>query len=270
MLKGIDVSYHQKIIDWAKVKAEGVDFAIIRAGYGKSTIDSQFRNNVEGCIKHGIPFGVYWFIYGINEAEAVQNAEKCHAAIAPYKDKITVKVWCDLEYDTDNNAKKRGVVLTKKTRTAMVIAFCERLKSYGYEVGNYANPDYLKTKFNDLSQYPLWLAKYSGTKGDYDCEIWQYSSKGKVDGIKGDVDMNYLYGKQVEKPVEKTEYGLPTIRKGSEGKAVKVWQAIVGVKIDGNFGTNTEAKTVEFQKGRGLAADGIVGKNTWNAGLESL
>lgn len=196
--KGIDVSRHQKLIDWDKVKAAGVEFAIIRAGYGRDTVDPYFERNVKACIRLGIPFGTYWFLYGINEEESAQNADMFHETIAPYKDNITMKAWCDLEYDTDRNAIKRGVILNKELRTKMVIAFCERMRSYGYEVGNYANPDYLKTKFGDLSKYPLWLAKYSSDKGDYNCYMWQYSSKGSVDGINGNVDMNILYGDKEE------------------------------------------------------------------------
>lgn len=272
MKKGIDVSYHQKSIDWEKVKASGIDFAIIRAGYGRTTIDNTFRYNVEECIRLGIPFGVYWFIYGVNEAEAIKNAEKCYEAIAPYKNHIDLKVWCDLEYDTDKKANGRGVVLTKNIRTAMVIAFCERMKQYGFEVGNYANPDYLKTKFKDLSQYPLWLAKYSDTKGDYDCFMWQYTSKGKVDGITGNVDMNYLYVEEDDDDTVKevSTYIMPTIKKDSKGKAVQVWQVIVGCDPDGIFGKKTLTATKTFQKNKGLLVDGIVGKESWKAGLESL
>ncbi len=206
-MHGIDVSKHQGAIDWQKVKESGVEFVIIRAGYGRTNVDEEFWNNASACVKHNIPFGCYWFIYGVNEAEAIQNADKFHQTICQFKDKITMRVWCDLEYDTDANAKKRGVSLTKDMRTKMVIAFCERMKQYGYEVGNYANPDYLSTKFNVLSQYPLWLAKYSANKGNYDCEMWQYSSKGSVPGIKGNVDMNYFYGKMPDR--EPTYYETP-------------------------------------------------------------
>lgn len=195
-IKGIDVSYHQKVIDWKKVKESGIGYAIIRAGYGRTDVDKQFLNNVKGCIENDIPFGIYWFIYGVNEAESIANADLCHKTIAPYKDKIKLKVSADLEYDTDNNAKKRGVTLTKDIRTKMVIAFCERMKSYGYDVAVYANPDYLNNKFNDLSQYPLWLAYYTSNENNakkYNPFMWQYSSKGSVPGISGDVDMNYLY-----------------------------------------------------------------------------
>lgn len=208
-MKGIDVSYHQGVIDWKKVKESGIEFAILRAGYGRTNIDTQFVNNANSCIANNIPFGVYWFIYGVTKDEVIQNADLCHKAIAPYKDKIKLKVWCDFEYDTDKNAQKRGVNFTKEMRTDLVVAFCERMKSYGYEVGNYANRDYMRTKFNDLSQYPLWYARYEVTKekmlSEYKPLIWQYSSKGKVDGIKGNVDMNEYYGTFDDGKKEETE-----------------------------------------------------------------
>lgn len=219
---GIDVSYHQGIIDWKEVKNSGIEFAIIRAGFGRTDVDQQFHANVLGCIANNIPFGVYWFIYGVNEDEATKNAELCNRTIAQYKDNITLGVWCDLEYDTDANARRRGVALTKDIRTNMVIAFNERMKQYGYDVGVYANPDYLNTKFNDLSAYPLWLAKYSSNKGNYDCIMWQYSSKGSVPGINGNVDMNHHYGEfKEENTVEISEsdkiviYGYSKTKEGS-------------------------------------------------------
>ena len=216
-VEGIDVSYHQGFIDWKKVKESGIGYAIIRAGYGRTDVDKQFHNNVKGCIENDIPFGIYWFIYGVNEAESIVNADLCHKTIAPYKDKIRLKVAADLEYDTDNNAKKRGVTLTKDIRTKMVIAFCERMKSYGYDVAVYANPDYLNSKFNDLSQYPLWLAYYTSDENNtkkYNYFMWQYSSKGSVPGISGNVDMNYLYEaieeeKEQQAPVEDTPAIIP-------------------------------------------------------------
>ena len=92
-----------------KVKESGIEFAILRAGYGRINIDTQFVNNANSCIANNIPFGVYWFIYGVTKDEVIQNADLCHKAIAPYKDKIKLKIWCDFEYDTDKKAQKRGV-----------------------------------------------------------------------------------------------------------------------------------------------------------------
>lgn len=204
---GIDVSKHQGSIDWAKMKPAGVEFAIIRAGYGWTYTDPYFVQNITDAIANGIKVGVYWFIYGVDEAEAIRNAEKAHEVLAPYADKISLKVWCDLEYDTDRYASNLGVTLTKDVRTAMVKAFNEHLKSLGYEVGVYANPDYLKNKFNELSEYPLWLAHYTEDEKRYcDCDIWQYTSDGTVDGINGKVDMNIMY---VEEKVAPDYYDSP-------------------------------------------------------------
>ena len=277
MKRGIDVSKYQGKIDWKAVKASGIECAIIRAGWGRTNTDSYFKKNVEGCIENSIPFGVYWFIYGINEAEAIANADKCHSVIAQYRDKITMKVWCDFEYDTDANANKRGVILDRKQRTNMVTAFCERMKSLGYEVGVYANPDYIKNKFNDLSKYPLWLAYYGASEKDamkYNPVMWQYSSKGYVSGISGNVDMNYVYMDIKTEPEEPKEKTFPILYVGSKGREVKVWQAIVETSIDGKYGNGTKNATIEFQKrafpSQPAEWDGIVGAKTWEKGIESL
>ena len=199
---GIDVSYHQGVIDWKQVKQSGVEYAIIRAGYGKNTVDKRFIENICGAESIGLKIGVYWFLYALNEADAIENAKRCIDTIALYKDVITLKVWCDYEYDSDNYSIKNDVVQTKESRTRIVKTFLHTLEEYGYDVGVYANPDYLNNKFLDLSEYPLWLAKYSSDKGDYEPFMWQYSSKGSVPGIKGNVDMNYLYIADEEKPIE--------------------------------------------------------------------
>lgn len=198
-MKGIDVSYHQGLIDWSKVAQSGVEFAIIRAGYGKSTVDKKFIENIVGANTAGLKIGIYWFIYAKNEAEAIQNADMCDKTIRLYKDIITMKVAADWEYDSDTNSQKNGVVQTKESRTRIVKVFLESLKDKGYDVCNYANPDYIDNKFGDLSEYPLWLARYSNKMGDYDAWMWQYSSTGKVPGINGNVDMNICYGKVEEK-----------------------------------------------------------------------
>lgn len=187
-MKGIDVSYHNGVINWAKVR-ESVDFAIVRAGYGKSTMDKQFINNIQGALAAGLKVGVYWFIYAANEAESVLNAQKCAELVFPYKDSITMKVWADWEYDSDKRNPQ-----TKDGRTAIVRAFCNCLIDMGYEAGVYSNVDYLTSKFGNLSDYPLWLAKYSSDKGGYNPFMWQNSSTGKIPGISGNVDMNIYYG----------------------------------------------------------------------------
>lgn len=187
-MKGIDVSYHNGVIDWQKVK-QSVDFVIIRAGYGKYTMDKQFINNICGAHTAGLKIGIYWFIYAANTEEAVLNAKMCEKCIEGYKDIITMRVWADWEYDSDKRNPQ-----TKESRTDIVKAFCNYLSGKGYETGVYSNVDYLTGKFGDLSKYPLWLAKYSSSKGDYNPFMWQHSSTGRIAGISTDVDMNIYYG----------------------------------------------------------------------------
>lgn len=197
--KGIDVSYHQGVIDWGKVASDGIEFAIIRAGYGKSTMDKKFIENICSADKAGLEIGIYWFIYAADVSDAIANADKCNELIQSYKNIITFKVWADWEYDSDKRNPQ-----TKASRTAITKAFCERMESHGYDVGVYANPDYITSKFNmqQLNQYPLWLARYAAEKGEYEPFIWQHTSKGSVKGIAGNVDMNIAYCAETDSKVE--------------------------------------------------------------------
>lgn len=200
---GIDVSSYQSLIDWKKVKAAGIDFVIIRAGWGWTHLDPSFLRNIREALDAGLEVGAYWFIYGTTEAEIKKNAETFDKTISEFKGEISMKVWADWEYDSDNNYRKiTGKDPNKTTRTSFVRLFLETLKVKGYDVGVYANPDYLKNKFNDLSEYPLWLAHYSKTMGNYPALIWQYSSKEHIDGIKGYVDMNTYLGTKTEQAPE--------------------------------------------------------------------
>ena len=200
-MKGIDVSKHNGVIDWNKVKESGIDFVVIRAGYGKNHVDSQFINNICGAHTAGLKIMIYWFIYALNEADAIANADKCDSTISLYKD-IVDMVFADWEYDSDDYSIKNGVTQTKASRTGIVRAFLERLRAKGYSVGNYANPDYIKSKFEDLSEYPLWLAWYkeNADVSPYNPQIWQYSSTGSIPGINGNVDLNISYS-EVTAPV---------------------------------------------------------------------
>lgn len=222
-MKGIDVSYHQGNIDWKKVAHSGIEFAIIRAGYGKSTVDAKFIENIVGAHTAGLKVGVYWFIYALHENDALFNAEMFHKTIEPYREAITMKVFADYEYDSDDYAERNGVVHTKDSRTRIVKTFLHYLEEKGWDVGNYANPDYIKNNFEDLSEYPLWLAWYTGNENNvktYNPLMWQYSSKGSVSGIKGNVDMNICYEevKKEEKPIEIKADGKIVVHAYSKGK----------------------------------------------------
>lgn len=191
-LKGIDVSQWQGNIDWQKVKGAGVQFAMLRAGYGRNNLDTKFHRNAQGAAAAGIPVGLYWFSYALNVEIARKEAQ--YAVELAKKYKITWPIAYDLEYDTVSYAVKNGVTITKSLATQMAIAFCEEIKRLGYIPMVYTNLDYLNRYF-DRSKLPydLWCAQYASTASVADKEIWQYSSKGSVPGIAGNVDMNHGY-----------------------------------------------------------------------------
>lgn len=204
--KGIDVSRWQGAIDWEKVKADGVEFAMLRAGYGQGNIDAQFERNAGECTRLGIPFGVYWFSYAYTEAMARREAEHCLEAVRPYK--LSYPVAFDFEYDSVSYAQKHGVTITKQLASDMTRAFCEEIRAAGYTPIVYANPDYLSRYFDaDIAErYDIWLAQWPRNP-DLDnppreCTIWQYSSSGTISGISGRVDMNVCYKDYTEEDDE--------------------------------------------------------------------
>src|SRR5690554_97820 len=145
-LKGIDVSTHQGTIDWEKVKVAGIQFAIIRAGYGRNAIDAQFVRNISECNRLGIPCGVYWFSYALTAEEAAQEARYCLEAIKPYL--VEYPICFDLEYDSVRYAKTQKVTIGRKEATAFAAAFLCEVEKAGYYAVNYANKDYLRSMFN--------------------------------------------------------------------------------------------------------------------------
>ncbi len=206
---GIDVSKHNGSIDFNKVKADGYDFVIIRAGYGKSTKDSKFDDNIRKALNAGLKVGAYWFIYAKTSNDILGNIKMAHAVLNNWKDSLEMGVWADYEYDSD---KYVGRQLSVQERTAWVKAFIEGVKGNGYDCGLYANPDYLDNKFGNLKSYKLWIARYTEDAekvAKYKPHIWQYSSTGKVAGINGNVDIDRIM-ETVEEP--KKCYGIVTTK----------------------------------------------------------
>ena len=285
-MKVIDISKYQTNIDWRKVKADGVQGVIIRAGFGAGNIDNMFYKHIADAIAHGMSIGVYWFSYAYNVKMAKQEAIYCHAAIERFRNKINLPVFFDWEYDSFDFAKRFGIMPTKQLITNMNVEFCSMIEAIGYKAGYYLNMDYSINYVDEsrLKNYKRWYARYT-VEQQTDCYMWQYTSKGKIDGINGNVDCNVLYtDEQITSPAdpepveeenkqeveEGSDYKMQTIKRGSRGKAVKIWQIILGVKVDGVFGEETEKKTISFQKKNGLVQDGIVGSKTWKVGLENV
>lgn len=193
--KGIDISKWQESVNFAKVKADGIQFAILREGYRKA-IDDRFLEYVQGCQKNGIPVpGVYHFLYSLTKDDALAEAKSCITNVKKAglgKDTI---IFADFEYDTVKKAKAAGVTLKKKDCIEHTKAFCEYVESQGYKAGIYSNIDYYRNMYDKslIDKYVFWLADYTGDP-DYTCAYQQYSSSGKVAGINGNVDMDYYFG----------------------------------------------------------------------------
>lgn len=189
--KGIDVSVFQKNIDWQTVKPN-IDFAILRAGYGRNAIDSTFMDNASACNSLGIPIGAYWFSYAYNVKQANDEANYICDIVQNYR--IEYPIIFDYEYDSENYARNKGYNITPDLMSEMANTFLERVKSRGYTPMLYTNPDYINRGFKSIyKKYPLWLAQWNTNKPQIDCDIWQYSSSGAINGIKGNVDLNFCY-----------------------------------------------------------------------------
>ena len=194
-MKGIDVSQWQGTIDWAKVKAAGVEFALIRAGLrgyapeGKLAEDARFRENAEGAIAAGIPVGVYFFSQATTPEEGREEARYCLELVRPYK--LDFPVYIDSEYA---NAQRTGRAdgLSQEARTAAVTAFCQEVEGAGYYAGIYASDGWFDHQLGDVSRYDKWIAKWDG-KPTAAHGIWQYSNAGRVDGIAAPVDLDEAF-----------------------------------------------------------------------------
>lgn len=251
MKKGIDVSKHNGVIDWEKVKGQ-VDYAIIRCGYGmnqENQDDQYFKRNVEECIRLGIPFGIYLYSYANTLEKADSEAEHILRLVNPYKDKVSMGIWYDIEDKIQAN-------LDKNFLKDIITTFCNKIESNGYFVGIYANKNWLENRIEDSlkTRYAIWIAQYNSKctwNGTY--VMWQYTSDGSVDGISGRVDMNNLYrddmlenGQTVTENATVEENQTVYTYKDFVGDVQKA----CGAKVDYIAGPETLSKTVTVSKSK--------------------
>jgi GH25 family lysozyme M1 (1,4-beta-N-acetylmuramidase) len=233
MKKGIDISYFQGNIDFKKVKTDGIDFIIPRCGYGKSNKDSKFSEYVAGALAAGIEVpGIYHFSYALNEENAREEARQAvKFAQEAGLPKETI-IFFDLEYDSVDYAKRYAVNLDKARCIAHTNAFCQEVQNHGYRTGIYANQDYLNRMYDDatIKKYIFWYANWNGGKTpSVKCAFHQWTEKGRVNGINGNVDMDYYYG-GAEAPAKK-----PMTPEEIEKVAKEV--------LDGKYGNGNERRS---------------------------
>lgn len=245
-MTGIDISQHNEVTDWNAVKAAGVDFVMLRAGVrtyggGEMRKDSRFREYYNGAKKAGLKVGAYFFSQAVKEEEAVEEARLTAQIIEGCA--LDFPVAYDWEIIYDDEARTDDIPVD--TLTDCTIAYCENIKKFGYQPMIYQNKrtSLLKLDLPRLQEYPFWLAEYSdGATYPYDYDMWQYSARGEVPGIIGEVDLNlsfYDYSQEnapavtLEVPAELTAIGTMP----------KITTTTTSAPLPGDFGQLTSTAT---------------------------
>ena len=283
MKYGVDISTFNKSVDYAKTK-NSIQFAIIRVGYGVSYLpdkqkDVLFEQHYAGYRNVGLPIGAYYYQYANEIGEGKKEAENCLKYIEGKS--FDLPIFYDVEDGSLNG-------LSKETLTAIVKEFCETIENAGYKAGVYANKNWLTNKLNvdELQDYTIWAAVYGKNDGNvpsndykYDGkhEIWQYTSRGYVEGINGRVDMNIMYNDIVANTTEETVVEQPSQVFSGDENIREIQHTIndrygTGIDEDGYFGLKTKSALLKglqtelnTQFNKGLAVDGIWGPKTYNA-----
>lgn len=252
LFEGPDLSVYQGVVDMKRVRDAGCKRVGLRAGYGKNNVDERFQPNAQACYNLNVQSLIYWFSYALNETMARNEADFAIAQANKYWKKCPIAF--DLEYDTLRYARTQGVNIDRNLATNMTIAFLSRVKEKGYIPVIYTNRDYLKNYF-DMNKITkavgtvyVWFALYGVNNlpaSELDItDVWQYTSKGKLDGVTGNVDMNKFY----------TDFNLDS---------VKNEQAVVKTNINIlNFQKSANADGYKDDKGKPLVEDGLDGAKT--------
>ena len=193
-IKCVDVSEWQGSVNFAQIKKSGIDYVILRAGFGReaSQKDAEFENNYKKAKTAGLKIGAYWYSYADSVADAKREAVACLKVLKGKS--LELPVFYDME-----DGSQTG--FTKATLTDMAEAFCEAIKAGGFVPGIYANLSWFTNRLDYKAlekKYFIWLAQYHA-EAQLGCDIWQYTSSGKVAGVTGNVDMNIIYNADIIK-----------------------------------------------------------------------
>lgn len=294
LYRGLDVSSHQGTIDWVKVKNAGMKFCFIRLGFrgygstGSINLDKQFLNNIKGCIANNISIGLYFYSTAINETESIEESNFILKTLKDnnYESAITLPICYDFE--GYNNKRYRTYGISKSQRTKNCIAFNKVITNAGYNTISYGSQGNIRTTYDlaSIGNY-VWCAKYAGgyktvtcadkyfpSIGDFtkNVAIWQYTSIGNVDGIKGNVDLDNMYIDIIDnfteviclynEPSKTLIYTKTSWLIVSNNVKWLQWmlvQAGYKLTIDGRYGKLTYNAFLDFQKNNNLTVDGKCG-----------
>lgn len=202
LVYGMDVSQHNGKINFKKAKRDGIEFVFIRVGYTGYTkssfslnLDKKYKTYIKDATKAGLKVGVYWYSQSTKVSEAKKEANALLKAIKGYS--ITMPVVFDYEFADTKKGRLDSAKLSKTNMTANALAFLNTVSNAGYDACIYASENFLEEHLyaNQISSnFKVWLANYSSKtnyKGDY--EFWQHTAKGRVSGMRGNVDINFWY-----------------------------------------------------------------------------
>lgn len=279
MKYGVDISTFNRNVDYNKLK-ENTQFAILRVGYGVQYLqdkqkDEMFEEHYTN-LKGKVQVGAYYYQYANEDGEGKKEAENC----LKYLDgkQLDLPIFYDVEDGSLNG-------LDKDKLTNLVIEFCETIKNAGYKAGVYANKYFFENKLatNKLKDYTIWCASYGSNDGKEHeeakytgkHEIWQYTSRGNIDGLNGYADLNLMYDNLEESTTTNTEETKPVFSGDENIRKIQTWlQTMYGynLKIDGYYGPETKKYLVmalqhelNLQFNAGLNEDGIFGDLTYNS-----
>lgn len=249
--RGIDVSAWQADIAWDKVKKAGIQFAMLRAA-SSTHLDSKFIHNIESALAQSIPCGVYLYTYASTPAEALTEAEFLLNAIRPYQ--LQYPVAFDIEDMTQHH-------LTNAQRTDLADAFCSRVAQEKYRPAVYTSLSWFNTMLElpRLAAYDKWVAQWDVPKCDFagPMQLWQNSSKGKVDGILGDVDINLCYFDYPaigQKPLANNATIIVNTQKEKPGLSAGTRIFLLGTPL---FAASTTEKQIGHFSGQYWIYDGV-------------
>jgi peptidoglycan hydrolase-like protein with peptidoglycan-binding domain len=284
----IDISKYQKTeqINWS-VFSKGIDLLIARLQYGSSQ-DSYYQQHIANAKQYNIPINSYVFPCFDSVDDAINEAK----IAATNHDKDSKVLWVDIESEYDKNMNPKGITkLSKSARLQGIQAYVNELRKNGeqkvgaYIAHNVYEPWGLASIIGIFDA--VWIPRYGKndgqqhTKPDYPCDLWQFTSLGKLDGYSGSLDMSVINSNKditffsesptqpTKPPVTNTPTGSPTLHNGDKGNSVKDMQKLLnkygyGLQIDGDFGDKSEKALRDFQSKHGLIVDGICGLNSWN------
>lgn len=284
-MKGIDISDYQRLLDLSTIKGHGIEFVMLKLGYGTTVIDTCFPSFYDTLTALGIPVGAYFYSLATNEENAIRDARKA-ITIAGGR-KLPLGVFMDVE-------SREQLQLSDSRLTAVVKAFCDEIKANGYLSGAYGSglnlwgkvgPSYLG---NDVL---VWEAAWGRSQPFHPCDIWQTSETGHIDGYNGSVDTDECMSERfaalvkgqpqpepTPAPTPTDDYikiKMPVVKYGDKGNAVKLMQTLLIMKgcscgwtgADGDFGPKTEGALVMFKSKNGLTGE-TCDPQTWAALLE--